>query len=35
MAGKLRQDAHEVLASFGESAVRLHQLTDFIVERTF
>ena len=35
MASKLRQDAHEVLAPFGESAVRLHQLTDFIVERTF
>jgi farnesyl diphosphate synthase len=35
MAGKLRQDAHEVLAPFGESAVRLHELTDFIVERTF
>jgi farnesyl diphosphate synthase len=35
MASKLRQDAHEVLAPFGESAVRLHELTDFIVERTF
>jgi len=35
MAGKLRQDAHEVLAPFGDSAVRLHELADFIVERTF
>jgi farnesyl diphosphate synthase len=35
MADKLRQDAHDALAPFGESAVRLHQLTDFIVERTF
>ncbi|KAF0167095.1 MAG: ispA [Rhodocyclaceae bacterium] len=35
MASKLRQDAHEVLAPFGESAVRLHELADFIVERTF
>ena len=35
MASKLRQDAHEVLAPFGESANRLHELADFIVERTF
>jgi farnesyl diphosphate synthase len=35
MADTLRQDAHEALATFGESALRLHQLTDFIVERTF
>jgi len=35
MASKLRQDAHEALAPFGESAGRLHELTDFIVERTF
>ncbi|MDP1609499.1 MAG: polyprenyl synthetase family protein [Sulfuritalea sp.] len=35
MAGKLRQDAHEVLAPFGDSALRLHELADFIVERTF
>ncbi|MDP1733770.1 MAG: polyprenyl synthetase family protein [Sulfuritalea sp.] len=35
MAGKLRQDAHGALAPFGESAARLHELTDFIVERTF
>ncbi|MDP2132235.1 MAG: polyprenyl synthetase family protein [Sulfuritalea sp.] len=35
MASKLRQDAHGVLAPFGDSAVRLHELADFIVERTF
>jgi farnesyl diphosphate synthase len=35
MADKLRQDAHDALAPFGELAVRLHELTDFIVERTF
>jgi farnesyl diphosphate synthase len=35
MAGKLRQDAHEVLAPFGDSALRLHELADFIIERTF
>ncbi|MDK9704056.1 MAG: polyprenyl synthetase family protein [Sulfuritalea sp.] len=35
MASKLRQDAHEALAPFGESALRLHELADFIVERTF
>ncbi|OHC65204.1 MAG: geranyl transferase [Rhodocyclales bacterium RIFCSPLOWO2_02_FULL_63_24] len=35
MAGKLRHDAHDALAPFGDSAVRLHELTDFIVERTF
>jgi farnesyl diphosphate synthase len=35
MAGKLRQDAHEALAPFGGSAVRLHELADYIVERTF
>ena len=35
MASKLRQDAHEALAPFGESAGRLHELTDFIVERNF
>ena len=35
MASKLRQDAHDALASFGEPALRLHQLTDFIVERTY
>jgi farnesyl diphosphate synthase len=35
MASKLRQDAHDVLETFGEHALRLHELTDFIVERTF
>jgi farnesyl diphosphate synthase len=35
MAAKLRQDAHDALAPFGDSALRLHELTDFIVERTF
>jgi len=35
MASKLRQDAHQELTPFGESALRLHELTDFIVERTF
>ncbi len=35
MPASLRQDAHEALASFGDSALRLHELTDFIVERTF
>nr|WP_231851149.1 farnesyl diphosphate synthase [Sulfuritalea hydrogenivorans] len=35
MAGKLRQEAHDALAPFGQSALRLHELTDFIVERNF
>jgi farnesyl diphosphate synthase len=35
MAAKLRQDAHDALAPFGNSATRLHELADFIVERTF
>jgi farnesyl diphosphate synthase len=35
MSNKLRLDAHTALAPFGESAVRLHDLTDFIVERTY
>ncbi|MBI5791394.1 MAG: polyprenyl synthetase family protein [Rhodocyclales bacterium] len=35
MAAKLRQDAHDALAPFGDSATRLHELADFIVERTF
>jgi farnesyl diphosphate synthase len=35
MSAKLRQDAHDALEPFGESALRLHELTDFIVERTF
>ena len=35
MSNELRQDAHTALEPFGESAARLHELTDFIVERTF
>ena len=35
MAGKLRQDAHDALSSFGAAAARLHELADFIVDRTF
>ena len=35
MAGTLRQEAHDALAPFGPSALRLHELTDFIVERNF
>ena len=35
MAAKLRQDAHDALSPFGASAMRLHELADFIVERTF
>ena len=35
MSSKLRQDAHDALDPFGESALRLHELADFIVERTF
>lgn len=33
LAGRLREEAHDALASFGENALRLHQLTDFIVAR--
>jgi farnesyl diphosphate synthase len=35
MAGKLQQDAHDSLSSFGAAAARLHELADFIVDRTF
>ena len=35
MSSKLRQDAHDALEPFGESALRLHELADFIVARTF
>jgi farnesyl diphosphate synthase len=35
MASQLRADAHDALAPFGASAARLHDLADFIVERTF
>ena len=34
-AAELRAAAHEGLAPFGEAALRLHQLTDFIVDRSF
>lgn len=34
-AAELRAEAHAALASFGPAAQRLHDLTDFIVERTF
>ena len=34
-AAELRTAAHEGLAPFGEAAQRLHQLTDFIVDRSF
>ncbi len=34
-AAELRAEAHEGLARFGEKASRLHQLTDFIVDRSF
>jgi farnesyl diphosphate synthase len=35
MANLLRHDAQKTLAPFGAAAIRLHELTDFIVERTF
>jgi farnesyl diphosphate synthase len=35
MSSKLRQEAHDALEPFGETAARLHQLADFIVERSF
>jgi len=35
MAAELRAEAHESLAAFGVRAHRLHELTDFIVERSF
>lgn len=35
MAAALRAEAHAALAPFGERARRLHELTDFIVERSF
>ncbi len=34
-AADLRAEAHAALAPFGERARRLHELTDFIVERSF
>jgi farnesyl diphosphate synthase len=35
LAGELREDAHQALSSFGHAANRLHELADFIVDRTF
>lgn len=35
LATSLQQQAHNTLAPFGEQASRLHELTDFIVERNF
>ena len=35
MAAELRDEAHASLAGFGDRAKRLHELTDFIVERSF
>jgi farnesyl diphosphate synthase len=35
LAISLQQQAHDALAPFGERAYRLHELTDFIVERNF
>ncbi len=35
LANELRQAAHDALATFGKRAHRLHELTDFIVDRTF
>ena len=32
---ELRADAHKSLAPFGDAALRLYQLTDFIVDRSF
>ncbi|HEY6896424.1 MAG TPA: farnesyl diphosphate synthase [Rhodocyclaceae bacterium] len=34
-AHELQQDAHQALESFGAAARRLHELTDYIVERPF
>lgn len=35
LAAEIRDEAHAALAIFGERAQRLHELTDFIVARTF
>lgn len=35
LAGELRQEAHTALDGFGDKALRLHQLTDYIVDRKF
>jgi len=35
LAEKLQHDAHQALDSFGEAALRLRQVTDFIIKRKF
>lgn len=35
LATSLQQQIHDILLPFGERALRLHELTDFIVERNF
>ena len=35
LAEKLQHDAHQALGSFGEAALRLRQVTDFIIKRKF
>ena len=35
LAGEMRDEAHAALSDFGAQAQRLHELTDFIVARTF
>ena len=35
MAAELRAEAHAALDGFGEAARRLHELTDYIVDRSF
>ena len=35
LAGQLRVEAHDALASFGATAARLHELADYIVDRSF
>lgn len=35
LATSLQQQTHDILSPFGERALRLHELTDFIVERNF
>lgn len=34
-AAELRQEAHDALAGFGAAAQRLHELTDFIIDRRY
>ncbi len=35
LAGELREEAHRALSTFGSGAIRLHELADYIVDRTF